>query len=45
MMATSIPRIVELLSESDLDVREATFNALSKFMDYGEIGLLCCVIC
>jgi len=41
-IGTTMPRIVDLLSDKAEDVREATIKSLSKFAEHSKIGLLCC---
>jgi len=38
-IGTTVPRIVDLLSNNNRDVRNASVNALSKFAEHGKIGL------
>jgi len=42
-IGTSIPRIIELLSDVNSGVRTASVNALSKFAAYGKTTLLQCL--
>ena len=36
-IGTTIPRIVELLSDNNWGVRQVCINALSKFVEHGEL--------
>jgi len=44
-IGTTIPKIIELLSDDDCDVREASISALSKFAEHSKAALLCYAIC
>ena len=38
-IGTTMPRVVNLLSDDDLYVRQTCVDALSKFAEHGKIGL------
>ena len=44
-IGTIIPRIIELLSNNDSDVRQASINALSKLVEHGRTSPLCYATC
>ena len=44
-IGTTMPKIIELLSDDDCDVREASISALSKFAEHSKAALLCYAIC
>jgi len=41
----TMPKIIELLSDDDWNVREASISALSKFVEHSKAALLCYAIC
>ena len=43
-IGTIIPKIIELLSDNDWSVCEASINALSKIAEHSKTGLLCYAI-
>jgi len=43
-IGTIIPKIIDLFSNNDSDVRQASISALSILAEHGKTGALCCVI-
>jgi len=43
-IGTTMPKIIELLSDDNWNVREASISALSKFVEHGMTSLLCYAI-
>jgi len=44
-ISTIVLKIIELLSDNDWDIREASINALSKLAEHGKAGILYYTIC
>jgi len=43
-ICTTVPRVIELLSDNDPNICQASISTLSKLVVHGKTGVLCCVI-